>query len=289
MTRPAFVVAVAVLCTACPRNVPQDANSGKDFRHQGAKTIVLEDGEGRARDIVTYPGGDRVDWKVFEIPEGQRGTIDIRLRWKPPRPGLDLAFDVFDEYFERVARARPSPGSGRTVKTVTVDNAVSGKYYLQIYAPERGDAGEYMVEVRFRERKQAATPTVAELGDLIPDPPTLPAIPEVEDAPPPPPPTDEPPPPPPPVDEPPPAAEPVTGRITNIQLASDGAVIITINRGTDAGIDRSWNGQVLRGNSGSPLDGGEFKIINATGRESVGRVRLSVDQLRANRNVVLSP
>src|SRR5262249_50932593 len=85
---------------SCAHNVGQDASSGNDAKQNGAKTITLETGEGRSSGIVTYPGGDRIDWKLVELPEKQRGTLDIKLAWNSPRPGLQLAFDVFNEWGE---------------------------------------------------------------------------------------------------------------------------------------------------------------------------------------------
>ena len=283
--------------TGCLRNIPQDSHSGKDYRYKGAKKIELKDNEGRAKGIVTYPGGDRVDWKYFELPEGAKGSIRIRVKHTPPRPGLDVAFDVYDQYFERVGRAKPS-SRGKRSKTVTVKQAEAGKYYVMIYAPTRMDAGSYRLTVRFRPKKEVAQVDLAALADQIPDPPTLPAVPE----------------PPPPED---PAAvaareeeekkkaeeeaarkaeeeanapKPVTAKIVNVQVASGGSCIITLNRGKDDGVERGWTGALLQGGlDGTPLDGGDFKVIKVTSRESVGKVRLSVDRVKANKYARLSP
>ncbi len=283
--------------SGCLRNIPQASHSGKDARYKGAKKIELEDNEGRAKGIVTYPGGDRVDWKYFEIPEGEKGSVRIRVKHTPPRPGLDVAFDVFDQYFERVGRAKPSR-RGKRSKTVKLKSVEPGKYYIMIYAPKRMDAGSYRVRVRFRPKKEVAQVDLAALADQIPDPPTLPAVPE----------------PPPPEDpavvaareeeekkqaeeeaarqaeEEANAPKPVTAKIVNVQVASGGSVIITLNRGKDDGVERGWSGALLQGGSdGSPLEGGDFKVIKVTSRESVGKVRLSVDRVKANKYARLSP
>ncbi|WP_428263013.1 hypothetical protein [Haliangium sp.] len=290
------LAALWLLPAGCARNVPQHENSGKDYRYKGAKKIELEDGEGRVRDIVTYPGGDRIDWKLIELPEGQQGTLRVKLRWRPPRPGLDLAFDVYDEYFDRVARAKPSPGSGDRSKGVKVKGA-SGKYYVMVYAPERSDAGRYTLSVRFKERD--GPPGVDELAGLIEDPPTLPAVvePEVKtpeqiaaeeearrkaeeeaaaaaaaaaaDA----------------------AAQaelnkPIEARITRTQRSS-GGVIITISAGKNRSIEKGWRGTLLSGGSQNPLPGGEFTVIRVTRNECIGKVALSMDQVRANLRVEL--
>lgn len=281
--------------SACLVNIDQKANSGKDYRSKGAKTIELEDGEGKARDIVTYPGGDRVDWKVFEIPEGKKGVVNIRLKNKPPRPGLDVAMNVYDQWGTRVARAKPRK-TGKRTKRVKF-SAEAGTYYVQVYAPRRMDAGQYRLRVRFKEVKEVAQVDLVALADQIPDPPTLPApvepvvktpeeIKAEEEA----------------------AAEaqrkaeeeaaaaaaaaaaapkPTNGKIVNFQMGGGGTVIITINRGKNVGVARGWSGQVLQG--GQPLSGGEFKVMRVTTNKSVGKVKLSLDVIRANRTVLLSP
>jgi len=64
---------VAFAFAACSPMIAQDAHSGADAKAKGAQKIRLgDDGEGVAKGIVTYPGGDRVDWKVFEVPKTGR-------------------------------------------------------------------------------------------------------------------------------------------------------------------------------------------------------------------------
>ena len=291
------LLAALALWASCARNVPQHESSGKDFQAKGAKKIQIEEGEGRARDIVTYPGGDRVDWKVVEMPKDAKGTLTIKLLWQPPRPGGDLAFEVFDQYFTRVERVRPSPGTGDRSKQVKIKNA-SGKYYIQVYAPRRVDAGKYILSVRFRER--AAGPSTDELLGMIDDPPPLPAVVEPKEKTP---------------EE--IAAEeaekarveeekrlaaekraqddatyaelnkPVYARITRTQRSGASGVIITISAGQVRGVDKGWSGVVLAGESKSALPGGEFTIIRVTKQEAVAKVQLSIDQVEANPRVEL--
>src|SRR5262245_64195004 len=86
--------ALLLTVAACPKMVPQDEHTGADGKPKGAKKIALENGEGKGRGIVTYPGGDRVDWKLIELPKDKTGTLTLKLSWTPPRPGLDLSFAV---------------------------------------------------------------------------------------------------------------------------------------------------------------------------------------------------
>jgi hypothetical protein len=286
--RAGLLLLAGLLLAGCPRNVDGDAHSGKDVRFKGAKKIKLEDNEGQSRtDIVTYPGGDRVDWKVFEIPEGQSGTIRVTLRWRPPRPGLDLAFDVFDQYFHRIGRAKPSAGAGKRSKKVTIADAEPGKYYVQVYAPRRTDAGTYRVQVHFKPGGDA--PAVAAAPSDIPDPPTLPALPEAAEV------VDSsggagPTPPVDPVEVGPaaPTAQPVKARVVRYVLSTGGSVAVTVDRGKNSGVETGWKGQILNA-SGRAVEGGEFVVQKVTGAESIGKVSLSVDQVKANKRVLLSP
>jgi hypothetical protein len=312
-----LALGLALLGTGCPKNVDGAGHSGKDVKYKGAKKIKIEDNEGRSRkDIITYPGGDRVDWKVFEIgtpPADDKkkddkdaappapdvtGTLKVTLRWKPPRPGLDLAFDVYDQYFHRIGRAKPNKSGAKRSKKVTIKDAGSGKYYVMVYAPRRMDAGTYRVHVKFQPGDGGGPVAAAPTPGDVPDPPTLPALPEATaDAggttPPgggttPPgggttPPgggTTAPPPPPPPPPE-------VKGRVVKYVVAASGGLIITIDKGKNQGVEPGWKGSVLNA-SGKPVQGGEFQITKVRGGESEGKVSLSVDQIAANKKVLLS-
>ena len=91
------LVGLAFVLLSCAHNVPQDSASGDDGKQKGAKPITIDNGEGKASGVVTYPGGDRVDWKMIELPEKRLGTLDLELTWTPPRPGLQLRRDQEDE------------------------------------------------------------------------------------------------------------------------------------------------------------------------------------------------
>jgi len=166
-----------LVLASCAHNVPQDSNTGADGKEKGAKPITLENGEGKASGIVTYPGGDRADWKMIELPEKQRGTLQIQLAWTPPRAGLQLAFDVFDEWNRQVgqsAKSAKSRSKGRT-RSATIDDA-KGKYLVRVFAVGRGDAGKYRLTVDFKE--STSGPKFDPLKLEIPDPPKLAAVPD---------------------------------------------------------------------------------------------------------------
>jgi len=173
-----FVIGAALgAALSCAHNVGQEANSGNDGKQKGAKTITLENGEGKSSGIVTYPGGDRIDWKLVELPDKQRGTLGVKLAWAAPRPGLQLAFDVFDEYGAPIVQSAKTSKkrSAARLRTASVDGA-HGKYYIRVYAVGRGDAGKYRLTVEFKEA--TAGPSFDPLKLEIPDPPKLAAVPD---------------------------------------------------------------------------------------------------------------
>jgi hypothetical protein len=177
---PSFVgvVGVILLLASCANNVPQDKKTGPDGRIKGAKELVFDNGEAKTTGIVTYPGGDRVDWKLIQLPEKKRGTLEVKLQWTPPRPGLQLAFDIFDEWNEQVVSSSKKVGKkkskGRT-RSATLENA-RGKYFVRVYAVGRGDAGKYKLSVDFKE--QTVGPAFDPQKLEVPDPPKLAAVPD---------------------------------------------------------------------------------------------------------------
>src|SRR5262249_29198467 len=160
------LAAICALAAGCAQQIAQDAKTGPDGKSKGAKRIHIgDDGEGVAKGVVTYPGGDRVDWKMFEIPKA--GDVDVTLRWAPPRAGEDLAFNVLDDTFHVVRRVAPTPDAGKTKKSAELTNLPAGKYFVQVYAPSRGDAGEYEVRVKWTEGRPGGI--VASNAEPIPN------------------------------------------------------------------------------------------------------------------------
>jgi hypothetical protein len=268
---------------------------------------VLSEGEGATKGIVTYPGGDRVDWRVVELPAGKKGRLDFQMKWITPRPGLQLGFDVFDQYNHPVAIAKGSKGR---LREAYVGDA-RGKYFVRVYAKGRGDAGMYKLAVAFKEDIEIKP---VELGD-IPDPPRLPEVPglpcETFDArdpacrdkcpadgrapahwpgcvatgqhqPAPPPPA------PPVVAPPPPPPKPIKARVIKVDVTGDN-VIITLSAGSEMGVDKSWTGQVLRGDTPNPLVGGKITIIRVEKLRTIAKVPLTTDLVTSNPIVILQP
>lgn len=335
---------------SCAHNVSQDKMSGPDGKVKGAKSLEFENGEAKVNGIVTYPGGDRVDWKLIELPEKSKGILDIKLQWTPPRPGLQLAFDVFDEWNTPVlssTKKSKKRSKGRT-KTAQLENA-KGKYFVRVYAVERGDAGRYKLTVEYKEAVAGVQFDALKLE--IPEPPKLAAVPEPEipcdpaqfdpknpackfvcpefGAPPGWPPCKDKCPTPPSADLPscqasmpcpnPPdrrvrackpslfpkcqdinnpdpqnpncdnaKAPPVTTRVMKNEVQG-GDLIITIGAGSNSGVKKGWTAIMLRGESDSPLPGGDITIVRIDKGSTIGKVQLTADQVKVNYRVKLSP
>jgi hypothetical protein len=299
--------ACVVALVGCANNVAQDRSTGPDGKQKGAKAIVLDQNAGNARGIVTYPGGDRVDWKIIQLPEGEHGQLDLRMTYTTPRPGLRVSFDIFDQWNTPVTPAVMSGGRGR-VRTATLDKA-KGKYFVRIYAPRRGDAGTYKLSAEFKPEPKVVIINPRDIE--VAEPPKLPAVPEPctthdplnpecakecapgapptwkacpQTAPTPPIVTTPTPPTPPPT----PAATPITTRLVKKDTVG-GAIEITLLVGKSSGIDKTWKVQVLRGDTTAALPGGTGTIVSVDKQKTIVRVSLTPDQLNANPNVLLSP
>ncbi len=176
MTRGVLGLAAMCVVAACAHNVPQDKATSTDGRIKGAKPIALDHGEASDSGIVTYPGGDRVDWKVVELPDKQRGTLDVTLTWTTPRPGLKLGFDVFDAWNNPVGAAKRDTESKSKNRLASIKNA-KGKYFIRVYAVGRGDAGRYKLALSFKET--STKPPIDWLAIPIDNPPKLADLPGV--------------------------------------------------------------------------------------------------------------
>jgi hypothetical protein len=159
-----------VLLFSCAHTVPQDSATGADGKVKGAVPIRLDNGEGIANGIVTYPGGDRVDWRSIELPAGTAGTLDVEMTYYTPRPGLHVSFDLFDQYNAPIAIQRAVAKHSREAK---IDHA-KGTYFIRVFAPRRGDAGTYKLKASFDP-----DPPPMHSDITVAEPPKLPAVPAV--------------------------------------------------------------------------------------------------------------
>lgn len=305
---------LVILCVACANNVPQDRKTGPDGKVKGAQEVSLKDGSATIRGIVTYPGGDRIDWKKIVLPENAKGTLDLKMTYTTPRPDLKATFDVFDQWYQPIQQT--ASGRGRN-KNMTIGKA-KGTYFVRVYAPRRTDAATYVIEASFE-------PDIVIDTDMskvqVPDPPKLASVPDPDpdclvaydaanpackdkcapgspknhkgcQAPPGP---DQPPvvvtPPPPPPE----VKKPVVARVMKPEVQADGTIIVTIGAGSDHGVDKDWKaGSLLRGDSRDPnqkLSGATLTIIRVDRRTTIAKLRpgITSDVLKENSNVVLGP
>ncbi len=66
-------------------------------------------------------------------------------------------------------------------------------------------------------------------------------------------------------------------------------VLVTVAAGTREGIGPGWHATVLRGDSDKALDGGEIDVVRIGERMTIGRTRLTIEQIRANLRVRFDP
>jgi hypothetical protein len=300
MSRTAYVAGFAIASAACAHSVREDAASGRDGTQAGARIVRIDHGTATLSGIVTYPGGDRVDWAEIALPEHERGTLDLRLGWTPPRPGLQLAFDVFDGANRPVASADSAGTDARRTgnrRSATVQGA-TGSYYVRIFAVERGDAGAYRLTATFRPDPEPAAPPVELAAPPRPGEVSEPELPCATSTDPGGPPCGD--------DREPgvaprPAgrrfastdrigdvARPITSRIRSTMIQSS-VVVVVIDAGTDQGVLRTWKATVLRGDGDAPLDGGDIILLRVERRIAVGKTHLTVEQLADNPRVRLTP
>jgi len=83
-------------------------------------------------------------------------------------------------------------------------------------------------------------------------------------------------------------ADPVTTRVLKY-LVQGSDTIITIGAGTNQGIAKGWKATILRGDSDSPMSGGDITLIRIDKAATIGKVRLTTDQVRANDRVKFTP
>ena len=181
--RSAAAAAALVLLVACSKQVPQDADTGDDGDWKGAEELALEGGVATAEDQVSYPAGDRIDWHVLALGS-RRGTVTVELVWEAPRPGLDLAFEIWTEHGGRVAEtASGTPRSARERKKTRRDKRLSvtdatGNVWVRVYASRRQDAGRYELTVTFQEERVLRGDDLEDVlrNAQVPYPPALPGV-----------------------------------------------------------------------------------------------------------------
>jgi len=81
---------------------------------------------------------------------------------------------------------------------------------------------------------------------------------------------------------------PVIGRIIGSSIQGS-ELIVTIAAGTNSGVAANWTAHVLSGGSGeTPLPGGDIKVIRVDKAVTVGKTKLTNDQVLSNPRVKLA-
>jgi len=69
----------------------------------------------------------------------------------------------------------------------------------------------------------------------------------------------------------------LTARVLDVQVQGSDT-IITVSKGSGAGVAQGWTGKVLKG--GKPVVGGDFTVIRVTKGQAVGKVKLTQDAVK---------
>jgi hypothetical protein len=170
--RGATVATAAFVMAGCPvRYVAQDAHTGPDGESTGAEVMTLKRGEARSGGEVSFPGGDRVDWKYVELPRSHaldRAGANVHFEW---RGSADLSFVVYDDAGNVVGDGGPEfiqHEGGRRTRSAGID--VTGPVFLEVYATGVMDGGSYEIALYYH-------PPIDWLSIKAPMPPPLGAVP----------------------------------------------------------------------------------------------------------------
>src|SRR5690348_4237461 len=128
----ALWASLAVGCAAPPKPQPAapkpfdpESASGADMHRSGATLIVANQ---PATDEVSFPRGDRTDWKSVDLT-GRPGTLRVKLTWDNAASTLDL--EAFDPVGTSLAKAEATDGPTRAL---SVQVPGPGTNYIRVQA-----------------------------------------------------------------------------------------------------------------------------------------------------------
>ena len=78
-------------------------------------------------------------------------------------------------------------------------------------------------------------------------------------------------------------------RATSSARVTSGGVKITINKGSDQGIERGWSGYIVDKATKHQLSGSSFTVSGVKPNEAEATVKLSLTAVQNNRAVVVKP
>jgi hypothetical protein len=264
-----------------------------------AKLKLNENFEAWTDSSVSYPSRERARWYAIDLPHP--GSLHAKVRMDRQSTGADVGFEILDAGYNVIAGPIDDNDIGREEKERKVKEARAGRVYFHVYTLGDTDAADFRLSIRFdpilSDQPVAIAdgePTADPRGSFpwtVPNLAAIPGVPAKDDAPrrgraPRPEPEEE--------DEPAPVAEadPADNakvRASIIEFGKKGSrVRILVNKGSAAGVAEGWRGYVV-GKNGKSVPKGAFKISKTKSDESEGFVGLTLDQVQANRTVVLKP
>ena len=156
----AALVVVVLACAfglsgCCTSVTCANKKSGSDGVRIGAKKLKagLVD-----NDSVSSPKGDRDDWKVIEV--ANPGKLSVQLHWDRPKARLSLV--VFDVMGAKIQEGRRS-GSADQRSVIAVEEP--GPYYIRVRAKTRKDESTYALRVLYKEDQTGPLCVDCTIGD----------------------------------------------------------------------------------------------------------------------------
>lgn len=283
------VLLVGACGPAIPEHNGYKNNQVKPWRK--AKVLELdESNEAEIDESVDYRKRKRAKWYAVDTPDF--GELQVKMTYSPLLLGevrdFDLAFEVLNSNFTVITRADvEEDDAGEEKKERTLYELEAGRYYIHVYAEQRIDAAEYTLRLTFKSAKKEYESNFPATVAYVP---TLPAVPPVDDAPIAPPPkkkcrgkkcrkhTPKPPTTP---------TKSVGARISGI-TASGSGTRIKINKGSAAGVEKGWKGNVVT-KGGSRIAGGGFTVTSVSSNESYATVKATPDAVTSAKYVRLRP
>ncbi len=280
-------VALLVACGTPPKPVLPEANSGPDATWQKPQKLEIDPDtlEGEASDMVSFPQGDRSDWRRFKAPGD--GELTFTLKVRPTKPGLDVNFKVLDETYHVLGTGKGDKG-GR--KKLTVTDVDASKYYVVVYAPDKMDAGSYSIKAKFKPiDKPVVGGGPAPAVEIVPMPsrlaavpgadikgrkPSKPRVPKEPKEPKEPTPVKEPKEPKDPPEDP---SKKVTASIIDLRAGSSGT-ILTLNKGASSNLAVGAKGYIIT-RKGKSLSGGSVTLTTVNDGSSLGSTSASLDSI----------
>lgn len=82
--------------------------------------------------------------------------------------------------------------------------------------------------------------------------------------------------------------QPIIVRVLNFAVHNN-VITVGVGGGANRGIEDTWRAEILDGQTELPLAGGELEIVKVDATVTVTKTGLTVDQIKQNTRVRLSP